>query len=93
MSKMGLLNSFRYLKKKLWPRERPSDAPQSSLELKNESKGEDRGRRRSWARSLVCNTSGVEGCVGASGWGLRRLKNKSITNTDLHKPNNKLISA
>jgi len=76
MSKMGLHNSFRYLKHKLWPKERPSDAPPSSLELKNESKGEDGGRRKSWARSLVCNISGVEGCVGTSGWGLRKLKKK-----------------
>jgi hypothetical protein len=44
------------------------------------------------ARSLIRSTSGVEGCVGASGWGLGRLTSKSITHTDLHKPNNKLIS-
>jgi len=43
--------------------------------------------------SLVHNTSGVEGCSGASGWGLRRLKSKSITHMDLHKLNNKLASA
>ncbi len=36
---------------------------------------------------------GVEGCVGASGWGLGRLTSKSITHVDLHKPNNKLVSA
>jgi hypothetical protein len=45
------------------------------------------------ARSLTCSTSGVEGCVGDSKWGLRRLTSKSITHTDLHKSNNKLVSA
>jgi hypothetical protein len=42
-------------------------------------------------RSLTRNTSGVKGCVGATGWGLARLRSNSITHTDLHKPNNKLI--
>jgi hypothetical protein len=45
------------------------------------------------ARSLVCNTSGVEERVGAPRWGLGRLTSKSITHTDLHKPNYKLVSA
>jgi hypothetical protein len=45
------------------------------------------------AHSLACNTSGVEGCVGASGWGLGRLTSNSITHLDLHKPNSKLVSA
>jgi hypothetical protein len=44
-------------------------------------------------RSLACNTLGVDGCAGALGWGLRRLTSKLITYTDLHKPNNKLVSA
>jgi hypothetical protein len=44
------------------------------------------------ARSLVRSTSGVEGRVGALGWGLRRLTSKSITHMDLHKPNNKLVN-
>jgi hypothetical protein len=44
------------------------------------------------AHSLTCNTLGVEGHVGAMGWGLGRLTRKSITHTNLHKPNNKLIS-
>jgi len=43
--------------------------------------------------SLARNISRVKGHVGASGWGLKRLMNKSITYTDLHKPNNKLVSA
>ncbi len=43
--------------------------------------------------SLAPNISGVKGHVGAPGWGLRKLTNKSITYTDLHKPNNKLVNA
>jgi len=42
---------------------------------------------------LVCNTLRVEGHVGAPGLGLRRLTNNVIIHTDLHKPNNKLVSA
>jgi hypothetical protein len=45
------------------------------------------------ARSLARNTSGVKGCVGTLRWRLRRLTSKSITHTDLHKLNNKLVSA
>jgi hypothetical protein len=43
--------------------------------------------------SLARSTSGVEGRAGAPRWGLGRLKSKSIIHTDLHKPNNKLVSA
>jgi hypothetical protein len=43
--------------------------------------------------SLTCSTLGVEAHVGAPRWGLRRMINKSITHTDLHKPNNKLVNA
>jgi hypothetical protein len=45
------------------------------------------------ARSLIHNILEVEGHVGAPGWGLRRLTSNSITYTDLHKPNHKLVSA
>jgi hypothetical protein len=45
------------------------------------------------ARSLACNTLGVEGRAKALGRGLGRLTRKLITHTDLHKPNNKLVSA
>jgi hypothetical protein len=41
---------------------------------------------------LACNILGVEGRVGTSGSRLGRLTKNSITNTDLHKPNNKLVS-
>jgi hypothetical protein len=46
-----------------------------------------------WVRSLACNTSKVEGHAKALGEGLRRVTNKPITHTDLHKPNNKLGNA
>jgi len=36
---------------------------------------------------------GVEGHVGALGWGLGRVINNSIIHMDLHKLNNKLVSA
>jgi hypothetical protein len=45
------------------------------------------------AYSLACNTLGVKGCVGAPRSKLGRLTSKSIIHTDLHKPDNKLISA
>ncbi len=45
------------------------------------------------ARPLVHSTLGVEGCAGALGWGLGRLKSKSIIYMDLHKPNHKLVNA
>jgi hypothetical protein len=45
------------------------------------------------ARSLVRSTSRVKGRVGAPGWGLRRMTSGSIIHMDLHKPNNKFISA
>jgi hypothetical protein len=43
-------------------------------------------------RSLARNTSGVEGHVGALGWGLGRLTSKLITHTNLHKLN-KFVNA
>jgi hypothetical protein len=45
------------------------------------------------ALSLVRNIWGVEGHVGAPGWGLGRLTNNFIIHKDLHKLNNKLVSA
>jgi len=42
---------------------------------------------------LAHNTSGVKGHAQALRWGLGRLTNNSITHMDLHKPNNKLVSA
>jgi hypothetical protein len=43
--------------------------------------------------NLAHNTLGVEGRVGASGWGLGQVTSGSIIHTNLHKPNNKLVSA
>jgi hypothetical protein len=43
--------------------------------------------------SLTRSTLGVEGHVGAPGWGLKQVTRGSIIHTNLHKPNNKLVSA
>jgi hypothetical protein len=43
--------------------------------------------------SLAHSTLRVEWGAGALGWGLGRVTSKSITHTNLHKPNNKLFSA
>jgi hypothetical protein len=45
------------------------------------------------ACSLVHGTLGVEGRARAPGWGLGRVTSKLITHTDLHKLNDKLVSA
>jgi hypothetical protein len=45
------------------------------------------------AHSLVHDTSRVKERAGAPGWGLGRLTSNSITHTNLHKPNNKLVNA
>ncbi len=45
------------------------------------------------ARSLACSILGVEGHAKALGQGLGRMTSKSITHTNLHKLNNKLVSA
>jgi hypothetical protein len=42
---------------------------------------------------LACSTSGVEWCAGAPGLRLGQLTSILITHMDLHKPNNKLVSA
>jgi hypothetical protein len=42
---------------------------------------------------LVRNISKVEGHDGALGWGLVWVTSESIIHTNLHKPNNKLVSA
>jgi hypothetical protein len=44
------------------------------------------------ARSLARNTLALKMHVGALGWGLGRLTNNSITHTNLHKVNNKLVN-
>jgi len=42
--------------------------------------------------SLVHNNLGVEGRVGVLGWD-QEVTSGSIIHTDLHQPNNKLVSA
>jgi hypothetical protein len=44
-------------------------------------------------RSLVRNISGVKGLVGILGWGLEQMISSSIIHTNLHDPNDKLVSA
>ncbi len=56
-----------------------------------ESKGEN--NERSWVRSLVCSILGVDECVGAMGWKLEQVTSGLIIHIDLHKTNNKLVSA
>ncbi len=50
-------------------------------------------RERIRAHSLVRSTSRVERRARAPGWGQGKLTSKSITHTDLHKPNNMLVNA
>jgi hypothetical protein len=38
------------------------------------------------AHFLVHSILGVEGCVGAAGWGLGWMTSESIIHMDLHKP-------
>ncbi len=59
----------------------------ASLKVKT-TKGEGVG-----ARSLAHSTLGVKGHAGTLGRGLGRMTSKSITHTDLHKPNSKLLNA
>jgi hypothetical protein len=67
----------------------PSSLMDSTVSPKvKTTKGEGIG-----VRSLAHNTLRVKGRVRALGWGLGRLTSKSITHMDLHKPNNKLVSA
>jgi hypothetical protein len=42
---------------------------------------------------LAHNISRVKGHVKALGYGLGRIRSKSITHIDLHNPNNKLTNA
>jgi len=49
--------------------------------------------KRVGVRSLAHSTSGVEGRAGTPGWGLGQVTSRSIIHTNLHKPNNKLVSA
>jgi hypothetical protein len=67
--------------------------PNSLIDLTTRPKVKNNERIFSWVRSLVRNTLGVKGRVGAPGWGLKQATNRSNIFTNLHKPNNKLVSA
>jgi hypothetical protein len=70
------------------------DAPPSSLmdSIVSPKVKTSKGKRVE-VRSMACNILGVKGCARALGRGLRRLTSKSMTHIDLHKPNNKFVSA
>jgi hypothetical protein len=50
-------------------------------------------KKKLGVHTLSHSTSGVEGHVRALGWGLRRMTSESIIHMNLHRPNNKLVSA
>ncbi len=69
------------------------DAPPNSLmDSTTGPKGESNRRIMSWGTLPSLQHFGVERCVRAPKWGLGRLTRNSITHTNLHKPNNKLVS-
>ncbi len=70
----------------------PCDTPPHSLKDSNVNLKMKTMKKGIGACSLTPNTLGVEGHVGALGWGVRRVTNRSIIHIELHKPNNKLIS-
>jgi hypothetical protein len=62
-----------------------SDAPPSSLIGSTmNSRWKQRKDKELGVRSFIRNTSGVEGRVGAPGWGLQRVTNRSIIYMNLH---------
>jgi hypothetical protein len=61
--------------------------------LSCESKEEDNGRRKNWGALLGLSHFEGKGACWSSGMGLGRLTSKSLTHTNLHKPNNKLVNA
>jgi hypothetical protein len=70
-----------------------SDAPPHSLKDSNVNPKMKGVEEVVGVHSLACSTLNVKKCVGALGWGLRWMTNKSIIHTNLHKLNNKLVSA
>jgi hypothetical protein len=66
----------------------PHSLKDSNANLKVKTTKEE----RFGAHSLVCSISKIERHAGALGWGLRGVTSGSILHTDLHKPNNKLVS-
>jgi hypothetical protein len=50
-------------------------------------------RIRNWGTVLGSQHFRGRGGIGVPGWGLGRMTSKLITHTNLHKLNNKLVSA
>jgi len=74
--------------------QRQYDAPPHSLKDSNASPKMKTMKKEGVAvRSLVRNTLGVKRHAKPLGWGLKRMTNGLIIHIDLHKPNNKLVSA
>jgi hypothetical protein len=71
-----------------------SDTPPKLLNRQNcESKGENMGKIKSWGTLLGSQHFEGKGVCWNSEMGLRWVKSGSIIHTDLHKSNNKLVSA
>ncbi len=70
-----------------------SDTPPNSLEDSNVSPKVKITEEGIGVRSFACSTLRVEGCAKALGWGLRQVTSESIIHINLHKLNNKLVSA
>jgi hypothetical protein len=65
----------------------------SWIDLAMSPKGENNKRINSWGTLLSLHHFGDRRDVEVPKWGLGRVTSKSITHTDLHKLNNKLVSA
>jgi hypothetical protein len=71
-----------------------TDAPPNSLKDSNASlKMKITEEEKVGVHSLIRSTWGWKGHVGILGWGLRRVTSGSIFHMNLHKLNNKLVSA
>jgi hypothetical protein len=70
-----------------------SDAPLHSLKDSNVSSKMKATEEVVGVRSLARNILGLEGCAGVPGWGFGRMTSRFIIHTNLHNPNNKLVSA
>jgi hypothetical protein len=69
------------------------DAPPHSLKNSNASPKVETIEEGTGIRSLTHNISRVGGRVGILGWGLGQMTSGLIIHINLHKPNNKLVSA
>jgi hypothetical protein len=70
-----------------------SDTPPHFLKDSNVNPKVKIMEKKVGVHSLARNILGVEGHVRAPGWGLGQVTSMSIIDTNLHKPNNKLVSA